>query len=63
MVTSALFSCAYCGVVNETTVDLSAGESQKYIEDCQVCCRANTLQVSGSRETDEAWIEALSEDD
>jgi len=29
--------CPYCGEHYETQVDLSAG-SQRYIEDCQVCC-------------------------
>jgi len=30
--------CPYCGEGYETVVDLSAG-SQRYIEDCVVCCR------------------------
>ena len=30
--------CPYCGEGYETVVDLSAG-SQRYIEDCAVCCR------------------------
>jgi transcription elongation factor Elf1 len=30
--------CPYCGESYETTVDLSAG-SQRYVEDCAVCCR------------------------
>lgn len=30
--------CPYCGESFATTVDLSAG-SQRYIEDCAVCCR------------------------
>ena len=30
--------CPYCGESYETVVDLSAG-SQRYIEDCAVCCR------------------------
>jgi transcription elongation factor Elf1 len=29
--------CPYCGEHYETQVDLSAG-SQRYIEDCQICC-------------------------
>lgn len=31
-------SCPYCGEVLNVELDLSAG-SQRYIEDCQVCCR------------------------
>ena len=30
--------CPYCGEAFWTTVDCSAG-SQRYIEDCPVCCR------------------------
>ncbi len=30
--------CPYCGEAYETIVDPSAG-SQRYIEDCAVCCR------------------------
>ena len=30
--------CPYCGESYETVVDPSAG-SQRYIEDCAVCCR------------------------
>jgi hypothetical protein len=40
------FRCAYCGEVNHTFVDPSQGNTQKYIEDCQVCCRPNELSVS-----------------
>jgi hypothetical protein len=39
------FQCAGCGEWNETTVDESAGGRQAYVEDCQVCCRPNTLRV------------------
>ncbi|HZQ70956.1 MAG TPA: CPXCG motif-containing cysteine-rich protein [Terriglobales bacterium] len=39
------FQCASCGEWNETTVDESAGENQSYVEDCQVCCKPNLLQV------------------
>jgi hypothetical protein len=39
------FRCAWCFEVNEIEVDLSAGDSQVYTEDCQVCCRPNTIHV------------------
>lgn len=31
-------SCPYCGEPLELSVDCSAG-SQRYVEDCEVCCR------------------------
>jgi Cysteine-rich CPXCG len=39
------FQCAGCGEWNETTVDEAAGRRQSYVEDCQVCCKANVLNV------------------
>lgn len=30
--------CPYCGEAIELSIDGSAGD-QRYIEDCQVCCR------------------------
>jgi hypothetical protein len=39
------FQCAGCGEWNQTTVDESAGRSQSYVEDCQVCCKPNVLAV------------------
>ena len=38
MIETVTIQCPYCGESYETTVDLSAG-SQRYIEDCAVCCR------------------------
>lgn len=42
---SAGFQCAGCGVWNETQVDPSGGSRQSYVEDCQVCCKPNVLQI------------------
>ena len=39
------FQCAGCGEWNQTTVDESAGSSQSYVEDCQVCCKPNLLVI------------------
>jgi len=39
------FQCAGCGEWNETTVDESVGRRQRYLEDCQVCCKPNILSV------------------
>jgi hypothetical protein len=39
------YVCAGCGEWNETTVDESAGSRQRYVEDCQVCCKPNVLRV------------------
>lgn len=38
MIDAITLNCPYCGESFSTTADLSAG-SQRYIEDCAVCCR------------------------
>ena len=37
--------CPYCGEPNLLAIDVSAG-AQRYVEDCQVCCRPMTVTVS-----------------
>lgn len=38
MLEAITLTCPYCGENFATSVDLSAG-SQRYVEDCAVCCR------------------------
>jgi hypothetical protein len=52
------FQCAGCGEWNDTTVDESAGREQRYVEDCQVCCRPNVLQISYAPDGDEFYVSA-----
>jgi hypothetical protein len=49
------FQCAGCGQWNETVVDESAGSHQSYVEDCQVCCKPNLLNIRWSA-ADEAFM-------
>jgi len=37
--------CPYCGERIEVVID-DCGESQQYIEDCQVCCRPINFYIS-----------------
>jgi hypothetical protein len=55
------YVCAGCGEWNETTVDESAGRRQRYVEDCQVCCKPNVLLVSWNSEAEEFEIDAALE--
>ena len=32
------FCCPYCGESNELLVDVSGGETQEFVVDCEVCC-------------------------
>jgi len=44
MTETIVISCPYCGESYETIVDLSAG-SQRYVEDCAVCCKPIELAL------------------
>ncbi|MGE0200685.1 MAG: CPXCG motif-containing cysteine-rich protein [Candidatus Melainabacteria bacterium] len=41
----SVFTCAYCFESNSIFVDPDGGGTQQYVEDCQVCCRPNTLSI------------------
>jgi len=49
------FICAYCLQTNSVFVDPSGGETQQYVEDCQVCCRPNRLAIDWD-ELSEAYL-------
>ncbi|GAB4527601.1 MAG: CPXCG motif-containing cysteine-rich protein [Pleurocapsa sp.] len=58
MQTTSEYICAFCGESNTTFVDLSGGMQQRYVEDCQVCCRPNTLYVRVDEDTLEVEIDS-----
>ena len=43
------FACPNCGETISMVLDLSAG-SQRYIEDCEVCCRPLDISFAMNRE-------------
>lgn len=52
--------CPHCGETMTIALDPGSGESQEYVEDCQVCCQPWTVRVSyGPEGTAEVWVEAL----
>lgn len=53
--------CPYCGEVISLALDASAGP-QRYIEDCQVCCRPITVDLSVDADGD-ALVRVQSEED
>ena len=55
------FQCAGCGEWNTTSVDETAGRRQSYIEDCQVCCKPNVLQVEYDTSSQEFFMAATLE--
>lgn len=43
--TEAEVICPYCGETVILELDAGSGESQEYVEDCQVCCRPWQVHV------------------
>ena len=43
--TEADVVCPYCGADVEVILDPGGGPVQRYVEDCEVCCRPWTLDV------------------
>jgi len=42
---AAHVTCPYCGAEVELTLDPAGGVAQRYVEDCEVCCRPWQLTV------------------
>lgn len=61
MLPSTIIDCPYCGEPIELLVDDSVGD-QRYIEDCQVCCRPITVAVTID-EDGIPHVDATSEDE
>lgn len=41
----ASYICDSCGEEIVVPIDLAAGRSQDYVEDCPVCCNPNVIHV------------------
>lgn len=55
----ASYLCDACGEEIVIPLDLSAGDSQQYVEDCPVCCRPNVIHVEiDERNEVRVWAEA-----
>jgi Cysteine-rich CPXCG len=55
---NAGFQCAGCGEWNETGLDESAGRTQIYVEDCQICCKPNLLRARYDPERQQYSLQA-----
>ena len=54
----ASYVCDACGEEIVIPLDLTEGSSQTYVEDCPVCCRANTIHVQIDDEGNaQVWAE------
>ena len=54
----ASYTCDACGEEIVIPLDLTEGSTQTYVEDCPVCCRANTIHVHFDGDGDaQVWAE------
>ena len=53
----ASYVCDACGEEIVIPLDLSAGETQEYVEDCPVCCRPNVIHVEITDGDVRIWAE------
>jgi predicted RNA-binding Zn-ribbon protein involved in translation (DUF1610 family) len=53
------YICPSCGESIIIPLDRSAGDEQRYVEDCPVCCNPNVIQVEFFNvESPRVWAEA-----
>jgi hypothetical protein len=58
MQNEASYICDSCGEEIVIPLDLSAGASQEFVEDCPVCCRPNVVHVEMDDDGEvRAWAE------
>jgi hypothetical protein len=62
MTSSVNVGCPYCGEIVTVVLDEGGGASQRYVEDCEVCCRP--IQLSVRRSSDGHYeVDTRREDD
>jgi hypothetical protein len=57
---SVELACPFCGKVSSVVVDEGGGETQTYVEDCQVCCKPRIVHVESvpeSKRGPRIWLE------
>ena len=57
----ATVQCPYCSEEVDISLDPGSGESQQYVEDCQVCCNPWRVSVSYHEGQAEVSVTALDE--
>ena len=60
--TAAVAVCPYCGAEVELLLDPGGGPVQRYVEDCEVCCRPWTVEAHWN-EAGEAAVRLRTEEE
>ncbi|TWT61876.1 CPXCG motif-containing cysteine-rich protein [Rubinisphaera italica] len=62
MMNEASYVCDSCGEEIVIPIDITAGNSQEYVEDCPVCCHPHVVHVEIlDEENVQAWAEPESD--
>lgn len=59
----AIYTCQWCGRDVAISVDPAGGRMQEWIEDCEMCCRPNILNITIERNGHEVTIDSRREND
>lgn len=52
------FQCAGCDQWNEIDIDPTGGKRQRYVQDCEVCCKPNLLHLQYDDDENEYVVSA-----
>ena len=55
------YVCPTCGESIVIPLDPSAGDEQRYVEDCPVCCNPNVIRVEWFGEGEPPRVDAVAE--
>jgi len=56
-------TCPYCGEPITFVVDEGGGSDQRYVEDCEVCCRPIDVRVRAEDDGDSYAVDVSCADD
>lgn len=59
----AVYICQWCGRNVEISIDPAGGRTQEWIEDCEMCCRPNVLNITVGTDGRDVIIDAKREND
>lgn len=58
MLDQAEYTCPSCGEPIVIPIDPTAGDAQRYVEDCPICCNPNVIHVRIDGGEASAWARA-----
>jgi hypothetical protein len=56
-------TCPYCGEAISFVIDEGGGEKQRYVEDCEVCCRPIDVRVRADEDNEDYVLDVRRADE